>query len=44
MHFLNEMWNILLIALQNFDESANSARDILLSNWKGNQRHKCDEI
>ncbi|CAK7304752.1 hypothetical protein VULLAG_LOCUS11340 [Vulpes lagopus] len=30
--------------LRNFDESANSARDVLLSNWKGNQRHKCDGI
>jgi len=38
------VWNILLIALENFDEAADSARDVLLSRWKGNQRCKCDGI
>lgn len=33
------MWNILVNAWKNFDESANSAREAL-SGWNGNQKHK----
>lgn len=35
------MWDIWGIGLKNCDVSANSVRDVL-SNWKGNQKHKCD--
>lgn len=43
LHFLPEMWNILVIELKNFDESANSAKDGL-SDRKGKKKHKCAGI